>query len=161
MTNSRVWKSDLRTHDGRLSERLLTASAAEAEAHFRRLLARDDLIGQPVAARLVSAVTRGAIYFSRFDRELGDGRIHPEAPLNPFRDNDGTPEATIWTPANLDFSAPLADLLRTWMTTRNITRPQAAERLGLPLSTLDSVIYGKSSGARLDGPVRRLIKIQQ
>ena len=94
-----TWKSDLRWHsDGRLEERLLTSRPSEAEAHFRRLLARTDLIGQPVAARLVSPRTRKAVYFSRFDRDFGGGRIHPDAPLDPLRSDDGTDEATRWKP---------------------------------------------------------------
>ena len=94
-----IWKADLRWHsDGRLEERLLTSYPSEAEAHFRRLLARTDLVGQPVAARLESARTHKAVYFSRFERDFGDGRIHPDAPLDPLRFDDGTNEATRWKP---------------------------------------------------------------
>ena len=90
------WKVDLRTHDGRLSERLLTEKMSEAESWFRKLLARDDLAGEPVAARVVSPITNTAIYFSRFDDERR--RIHPEAPLNLLREDDGTYEACQWRP---------------------------------------------------------------
>ena len=74
------WKVDLRTHDGRLSERLLTEKMSEAESWFRKLL----------------AITNTAIYFSRFDDERR--RIHPEAPLNLLREDDGTYEACQWRP---------------------------------------------------------------
>jgi hypothetical protein len=97
------WKADLRWdgvngRDGALEERLVTKDADYAEAHFRRLLAREDLIGKPVAARLVSPFAGRSIYFSRFDRPLGGGRIHPHAPLNLMRQNDGTQEASAWLP---------------------------------------------------------------
>jgi hypothetical protein len=39
-----------------------------------------------------------AIYFSRFDLLFGGGRIHPQAPLDLFREDDGTAEATLWEP---------------------------------------------------------------
>lgn len=91
------WKVDLREHEnGRLSERLQTADMREAEAWFRKLLAREDLIGWLGAARVVSPITGRAIYFSRFDDERR--RIHPEAPLDLFRTDDGTAEATKWRP---------------------------------------------------------------
>lgn len=93
------WKVDLRTHeDGRLSDRSFPETAKRAEAEFRILLRRKRLIGKPVAARLVSPATGRAIYFSRFDREIGEGRIHPDAPLDLTRMDDGTSEATLWRP---------------------------------------------------------------
>lgn len=95
------WKADLREHEtGRLTERLETMSPARAEAHFRSLLRMSDLIGQRYAARLVSPISRRSIYFSRFDRDLGNGRIHPDAPLDLSRLNDGTKEASAWTPSH-------------------------------------------------------------
>jgi hypothetical protein len=91
------WKVDLRrSHDGALSERLLTDNMAEADAWFRKLLAKGDLTGQRVAARVVSPITNATIYFSRFDDE--SRRIHPEAPLNLLREDDGTAEACQWRP---------------------------------------------------------------
>ncbi len=97
------WKADIRWdstagRDGKLEERLVTKDADYAEAHFRRLLAREDLIGKPAAARLVSPFAGRSIYFSRFDRPLGRGRIHPQAPLNLMRLDDGTQEASAWLP---------------------------------------------------------------
>lgn len=140
-----IWKSDLRGHDGRLSERILTANPREAEAHFRRLLARVDLLGQPVAARLVSPLTRGAIYFSRFDREIGDGRIHPDAPLNLFCADNGAAEATRWRPCEIDYNAPFQEIQRQWMVARNLTNEQAADLLRINRETWKSWRYGKSA----------------
>ena len=138
-----TWKSDLRSHDGSLSDRLLTPHASEAEAHFRRLLARDDLVGKPIAARVVSPIARKAIYFSRFDRELGAGRIHPDAPLDLYRESDGTAEATKWRPATIDWNAPFQDVLRAWMAAMGLTRPAAAGVLDVSVQTLDNWLYAK------------------
>ena len=84
-----MWKADIRWHDsereGRLTDRTLTSSPTVAVAAFRALLARDDLIGQPCAARLVSPIVRGAIYYSRFDREPWEGRMLPDAEIDPMR----------------------------------------------------------------------------
>jgi hypothetical protein len=83
------WKVYFREHEnGAISERLATVSATEAEAHFRKLLARDDLEGQKLAAVLSSPITGAKIYFSRFDMPFGRGRIHAKAPLDMFRDDD-------------------------------------------------------------------------
>ena len=129
-----IWKSDLRRHeDGRLSDRYTGPSSADALSHFRRLLARDDLIGQPVAARLVSPLTRRAVYWSRFDRDLGDGRIHPDAPLDPMRDDDGSDKATLWRPpAQPDAWSdprPFAPVLRDWMARHGLTYEGACAAL--------------------------------
>lgn len=130
-----IWKSDLRRHeDGRLSDRYTGPSLEDAVAHFRRLLARGDLIGQPLAARLVSPLTRRAVYWSRFDRALGDGRIHPDAPLDPLRGDDGSGEATRWRPpAHIDpwlDPRPFGDVLRDWKDRRGLTYEAAAAALG-------------------------------
>jgi len=94
-----TWKVDLRMHEtGALTERLLTSNAQDAEHHFRRLLAREDLVGSPIAARIISPYTGKSIYFSKFDRSIGKGRIHAAAPLDLHRLDDGTWEATAWMP---------------------------------------------------------------
>lgn len=139
-----TWKSDLRWQDGRLEDRALTKTAADAEAHFRRLLARGDLTGEPVAARIISPLTRRAIYFSRFDRDFGAGRIHPDAPLDLMRTDDGTREATRWSqPADIDWDAPFPAVLRAWITARGLTRPAAARILCVPVQTFDGWLYEK------------------
>jgi len=61
----------------------------------------------------------------------------------------------------LDLTAPLPDLLRAWMNVRAIkTRQEAANRLNLRSKrTLDGVLDGSSSGAEIDGLVRRCIQL--
>lgn len=93
-----MYKIYLRSHahdeQGRILERIEpTNDLIVAEAAYRRLLNRADLIGEPVAAVLSS--DRKSIYFSRFDREP---RIHPDAPLDLLIDYDGTTEAAQWAP---------------------------------------------------------------
>jgi len=137
-----MWKADIRWHDGgRLDDRMLTASGADALAHFRRLLAREDLIGQPCAARLVSPITRGSIYFSRFDLPLGGGRIHPDAPMSLDLDDNGTDQATRWRPPEgqspQDDPRPFREVLRDWGRSMALTRDQQAAALGVSRSGLD------------------------
>lgn len=93
-----MYKIYLRSHasgeQGRILERIEpTHDPIVAEAAYRRLLGRADLIGGPVAA--VLSRDRKSIYFSRFDREP---RIHPDAPLDLFIDYDGTANAAEWAP---------------------------------------------------------------
>lgn len=93
-----MYRIYLRSHaadeQGRILERVEpTDNPIVAEAAYRRLLSRDDLIGEPVAA--VLSLDNVSIYFSRFDREP---RIHPDAPLNLHIDYDGTEDAAQWAP---------------------------------------------------------------
>jgi hypothetical protein len=158
-----TWKADLRAHDGRLSERLLTKEPADAEAHFRRLLAHDDLAGQPIAARLVSSITGTAIYFSRFDRDIGDGRIHPDAPLDLFRQGDGTQEATLWLPPHRvphDWEADprqLAECLKEWHGLPGWSRQRAADELRVPMSTYNGWCAGRV--AEMERLIRRAMTL--
>lgn len=74
------FKADLRWDDGgRLTDRTISPSREAAFLAFRALLARSDLAGQAVAARFV--VDGRSLYFSRFDKPFGAGRIHPDAPI--------------------------------------------------------------------------------
>lgn len=94
------YKADLRWVDGpnktRLTDQTKTPDAEVALAAFRALLARDDLAGQPVAARFV--VSGRSLYFSKFDAPFGRGRIHPEAPLDARAAPERADELARWSP---------------------------------------------------------------
>lgn len=136
------WKIDLRWHDGRLTDRTETPDAALAVEAFRALLRREDLEGQPVAARMVSPATRKSVYFSRFDGAPGTLRIHPDAPIDPFADRDRTAEAAEWRPARQephDWEAdhrPYDACLKDWRQRHGWTWAQTAEHLREKPSTL-------------------------
>lgn len=167
MTTYRVY---LRSHApdevGRILERIEpTRDPGVAESAYRRLLARGDLIGQRVAAVMSSNRPSGggsgsAIYFSRFDRDLCDGRIHPEAPLDLYRADDGTGEATRWLPPTArpqDWETdprPLADCLKAWHGQPGRSRQWAAEVLGLSLATYNGYCAGRKA---VEGPIRKLM----
>lgn len=160
-----IWKCDIRWQncpghrDGDLTDRTLTSNRDVAEAAYRALLARADLIGQSCAARLVTPHARGAVYFSRFDCDVGHGRIHPAAPLDLDRTDDGTPEASAWTPSpplgtpQVDWVTdprPFSEVLADWITAHNGgqrygARGPAAEALGIPPDTLASWLDGRRS----------------
>lgn len=74
------FKVDIRwPDDQRLTDRTQTSDPVAALEAFRRLLARHDLVGQPCAARLV--VDGRSLYYSEFGKPIGQGAIHPDAPL--------------------------------------------------------------------------------
>ena len=74
-------KSYLRRHsDGQMLSVSRGLRAAEAIAEYRRLLARDDLAGEPWAAVLRDDITRRTLLFSRFDRD--DQRLLPADPID-------------------------------------------------------------------------------
>lgn len=160
----------LRTHNGEIdmASRTVTSDAATAESAYRALLARDDLTGQKVSAVLSSTVGRGngsgrSIYFSRFDRDFGDGRIDPRAPLDLTRDDDGTRAATAWrapveAPRDWEMDPrPLGECLRAWHNAHGWGRERAAAEVRLPVSTYNGLCAGRSSSL---GPIlRRLITL--
>lgn len=145
--------------------RTVTPDPATAEAAFRALLGRVDLVGQPVAAVLSSTAPSGgssgsAIYFSRFDREIGDARIDPAAPLNLLRLDDGTAEASAWQPPaeSVDWEVdprPLAECLKVWHAMPGRSRAWAANELRAPQSSYLGWCAGKRPGA--EGAIRRLM----
>lgn len=62
-------KTYLRRHsDGRMDSVTRGQAPREALAEYRRLLARDDLDGEPWAAVLRDDISRRTLLFSRFDR---------------------------------------------------------------------------------------------
>lgn len=79
-TMTQDFKADLRWDEGgRLTDRTISPNRDAAFLAFRALLARTDLEGQAVAVRFV--VDGRSLYFSRFDKPFGKGRIHPHAPI--------------------------------------------------------------------------------
>lgn len=157
-----TFKADLRWHDtSELTDRTVTSDPAAAEIAFRQLLARDDLAGDRVAARLVSPFTRKAIYYSAFDKAFGQGRIHPDAPLDLFASEDQSKVATAWAPPRsviTDWETddrPFADCLKEWHRRPGWTRDTAAAQLRVPRSTYDGWCAGRS--AALEPTIRRLM----
>lgn len=99
------YKVDLRWTDGaRLTDRTHTSDRGAALTAFRRLLDRLDLVGQDVAARLV--VDGKSLYYSRFDREVGKGRIHPDAPICLDADRTTADRLASWVPPSPAHDSP-------------------------------------------------------
>jgi hypothetical protein len=70
-----------------MASRTITHNPQAAIVAYRELLARDDLVGKPCAA--VLSRDRSALFFSRFDCELGSGRLAANDPrLHPMMDKD-------------------------------------------------------------------------
>lgn len=139
-----------------LDSKTNTSNPEAAVQAYRALLGRDDLIGEPLAA--VLSTDRSAKYFSRFDRGIGRGRIHPDAPLDPFRKDNGTAEATAWRPeASLvrDWEADpraLADCLKEWHGRPGWSRQRATDELRIAKSTYDGWCAGKAGRERAYNP---------
>ena len=140
------YKVDIRWHNGKLSHRTVTASARVAEFAFRELLADPTFQGEPCAARVVSPVTGRSIYFSAFDRPE---QIHPQAPLDLARVDDGSPQAMAWQPLSYTAAMPntgnFAQDLRAWMKAANITSAEAASVLGTSKASVDNWLQGRSA----------------
>lgn len=163
-----TWITRLRAHaDGRLLETAKHGTPEAAMAAYRTLLAREDLIGQPMAAVFkppAGAIAGGgniSTFFSRFDCEIGRGRIAPDDPrLDPWATQDAAmqiagslPPATSRPPAH-DWEAderPLADCLREWQRSRG-SREGAAAALRVPLTTYHGWMAGR--GASQEGLIR-------
>lgn len=153
------WKIDLRWHDGRLTERTETGDPDIAVAAFRALLGRDDLDGQPVAARMVSPLTRRSIYFSRFDGRPGLTRLHPAAPIDPHADRDMTAEAAC-VPTMHDWETdprPYDACIKDWRTRHGWTWRQVADELREPLGTVQRHAKGNFAADTLQR--RRLMTL--
>lgn len=165
-----IYRVYLRGHDGLIdmASRLVTKDATAAEAAYRALLSRDELLGHPVSAVLSSTVDRPggsghAIYLSRFDRDVGGGRIDPRAPLSLTRESDGTAEATAWRSEGWvarDWESdprPLGQCLRDWHNTHGWGRDRAAAEVRLPVSTYNGLCAGRSTS--LEPILRRLMTL--
>lgn len=154
------WKTDLRwSETSELTDRTITENVEAAVAAFRTLLDRDDLVGKKVMARLVSPITGKAIYVSHFNKSLGEGRLHPDVPIEPFVDADQSSLATLWLPEHaIDWegdSRPLSEILKSWHSGTGRTRDEAATDLRVPRSTYDGWCAGRS--AALEGTIRRML----
>lgn len=146
-----VWIVRLRPHDGRLIETGKHETPEAALAAYRALLSRDDLIGQPLAAVFkppAGLVTSGntSTWFSRFDRDIGDGRL---SALDPRLDAYATAETANQVlhsqpPTSIDFTAPIPDLIRAAKTHLGITTRELAERLDAPYPTVRGWEQGDS-----------------
>lgn len=166
------WIVRLRDVDGRVLETASYGSPSAAMDGYRLLLAREDLVGQPVAA--VFKPPRGAVgdggnlstWFSRFDEPLGAGRIGPDDPrLNPWaREIDA--RAAVNSPAPVeavssshDWEAderPLSDCLKAWAKSIG-GRDAAAAALRVSRKTYDGWCDGRGAGQ--EGMVRRLMTL--
>jgi DNA-binding transcriptional regulator YiaG len=143
-----LYKTDIRWDDGTLTHRTSTPSRAAAEAAYRELLACTDFEGKKCAARLVSPHTGKSIYFSHFDKAFGQGRIHPDAPLDLERADDGSQQASAWLPPATFAAMPNtqnfnADL-RSWMEANNLTAATAAEALATTKDSVENWLQGRS-----------------
>jgi hypothetical protein len=154
--------------------RVVTGDPAVAEAAYRTLLRRDDLVGQPCAAVLSAPVpgrTGGGVslYFSRFDREVGVGRIHPDAPIDVGATPEEAAEIAMWAPASLsplnDWESdprPFGEVLTDWIDRRGGNSAAAARDLRVPYATLRNWIDGAGrprSRCANEGAIRRLMSL--
>lgn len=72
----------------------VTDSPRIARAAYEELLARDDLIG--CEANAVLERDGATLFVSRFSCPIGQGRIHPAAPIDVFADRN---TVATWQPA--------------------------------------------------------------
>lgn len=165
------WMVRLRAHDGgEILERASFGSPTAAMDAYRQMLAREDLVGQPVSAvfkppaGVAGGGTNVSSFFSRFDCEVGEGRIaHDDPRLDPFADS-GTARhvATSLPPQQshpIDWEAddrPFSDVLKAWARRRG-GRDAAAEALRVSRKTLDGWCDGR--GAAQEGMARRLMTL--
>jgi hypothetical protein len=127
---SQDYKVDLRWEDGgRLTDRTISPDREAAFMAFRNLLAREDLAGQAVAVRFV--VDGRSLYFSRFDRPFGEGRILPGAPIRADVDRDEADRLARITVTE----ATLRERLDVW---KRQERSIVAEALGYFVSAKDA-----------------------
>lgn len=162
------WTVRLRAHaDGEIIENATFGTPSAAMDAYRLLLDREDLVGQPLAA--VFKPPRGAVsdsnlatWFSRFDRELGQGRIAGDDPrLDPWADANATSSA-LNSPAprragRVDWEAderPLAECLKAWAKVRG-GRDGAAAALRVSRKTFDGWCDGRGAGQ--ETMIRRLM----
>lgn len=86
-----MYRIYLRWRDQRVSEKTITGNPNVAEAAFRALLGRSDLIGQKVA--VVMSLDNRQLEYCRFDYgpDWAQGLKRPDAPIRLFHD---APEGT-------------------------------------------------------------------
>ncbi|MCJ2023237.1 hypothetical protein [Methylobacterium sp. J-067] len=160
----------MRAHgDGKIVENATFKTPEAAMAAYRLLLDREDLVGQPMAAvfkppRDVIEAGNRATWFSRYDRDLGQGRIAGDDPrLDPLaRGYDA--DSALNSPGlrrawPVDWEAderPLAECLKAWAKVRG-GRDTAAAALRVSRKTFDGWCDGRGAGQ--EAMVRRLMTL--
>ncbi|MGC5781738.1 hypothetical protein [Methylobacterium sp. NFXW15] len=165
------WTVRLRAHDGaQILENATYQTPEAAMVAYRALLDREDLIGEPVAA--VFKPPRGAVeggnvsnWFSRFDCELGEGRIAGDDPrLDPWA-NPADANGALNSPAprrvaeRVDWEGDerqFADICKAWAKAVG-GRDAAAESLRVSRKTFDGWCDGRGAGQ--EAMVRRLMTV--
>ena len=157
---------------GRILETATYRTPDAALAAYRALLARGEFEGQPLAAvfkppRDLVQPGNSSTWFSRFDREIGAGRIDPDDqrldPWTPRAEAERialTPPERQAVPDPHDWETdprPLGECLKSWHRARGLTRDQAAAELGVPLSTYNGWCLGRPAERELT--IRRLMTL--
>lgn len=100
-----LYKVDLRygatDQSGKVTQPTRTPYADVAMAAYRKLLGLD-LTGD-IAARFVVEGAGGksaSLYYSKFDRPFGQGRIHPDAYLDPYATREHADKLASWRPGD-------------------------------------------------------------
>jgi hypothetical protein len=163
------WIVRLRAQEGDILENASYGTPSAAMSAYRALLGRQELVGQHMAAvfkppRGLVTQSNTSTWFSRFDRELGAGRIGPDDPrLDPYADETtaasvaNTPLGPL--PEPIDWEAdprPFAEVCKAWAKAVG-SRDAAAHWLRVSRKTFDGWCDGR--GASQEKMARRLMTL--